>query len=103
MEKLSILIDQKITGGKKPVYAKHEWQEFGVRLAQDLKDLKHKVLYIKLAKEEKRSFLLKARDFAIDYSQARSRAKVFMWALQQLKKFGTIKPDNNPNGDKPKD
>jgi len=34
-----------------PVYAKHEWQEFGVRIAKELDDEKRTSMYIKFAKE----------------------------------------------------
>lgn len=63
----------------------YEFQDFGVRLAQSLGDLKHKSFYIKLSKETDRSLLEKARDLAIDYPKARSKAKVFMWFLKELK------------------
>jgi protein-arginine kinase len=61
-----------------------EFQDYGYRLAESLNDLKHKSLYIKLAKEEKRDLLHKAWDFVKD-SRAKSKAKLFMWKLKQLK------------------
>lgn len=65
-------------------YITQEFQDYGYRLAVELDDLKHKSLYIKLAKKEKRALLERARSFVID-SNARSKGKLFMWKLKQLK------------------
>jgi len=61
-----------------------EFQDFGYRLACDLDDLKHKSLYIRLAKNENRSLLEKALSYVQD-ANARSKARLFMWKLKQLK------------------
>lgn len=61
-----------------------EFQDYGLRLAHKLNDLEHKGLYIKMAKEQSRSILEQALRFVID-SQARSKAKLFMWKVKQLK------------------
>lgn len=66
-------------------YITQEFQDYGYRLAVDLNDLKHKSLYIKMAKTVDRSILEKAFSFISD-SNARSRAKLFMWKVKQLKK-----------------
>jgi len=66
-------------------YITREFQHYGYRLAEGLGDLKHKSLYIKLAKEVEREILQKAWDFVKD-SRAKSQAKLFMWKLQQLRK-----------------
>lgn len=65
-------------------YISHEFQDYGYRLAVQLDDLKHKSLYIKMAKEVDRSILEKARSFITD-SNARSKARLFMWKVKQLK------------------
>lgn len=65
-------------------YITREFQDYGYRLAVDLDDLKHKSLYIKMAKETDRVILEQARSFVID-SNARSKAKLFMWRVKQLK------------------
>lgn len=74
-------------------YISREFQDFGYRLAVDLNDLRHKSLYIKMAKDVDRSILLRALSFVAD-SQARSKARLFMWKVKQLKeeaeKTGTI-------------
>ena len=65
-------------------YVSREFQDYGLRLAHELDDLNHKSLYIKLAKQEKRSLLEQARSYVAD-ANVRSKAKVFMWKLKQLK------------------
>ncbi len=65
-------------------YITQEFQDYGYRLAVELDDLKHKALYIKMAKNENRGILEKARSFVVD-ANARNRAKLFMWKFKQLK------------------
>jgi len=65
-------------------YAKYEFQNFGLRLAKELNDTSHKSLYIKLAKEEKRILLEEALDF-VKESRAKSKPKLFMWKIKQLR------------------
>jgi len=67
------------------VYVTQEFQDYGYRLAAELNDLKHKSLYIKLAKEEDRGLLESARSYVLDADSARSKAKLFMWKLQKLR------------------
>ncbi len=64
----------------------YEFQEFGVRLSEELNDHKHKTYYIKIAKEYPRSLIEQARDYALGYSKAKSKAKIFMWYLKENKK-----------------
>lgn len=67
------------------VHAKHEFQEYGIWLSEQLHDKKHKALYIKLAKEKTRSLLERAKVFAMDYnSKSVNRGRLFMWKLQQI-------------------
>lgn len=65
-------------------YISQEFQDYGYRLAVEFDDLKHKSLYIKMAKNEKRGILESARSFVID-SNAKSKARLFMWKVKQLK------------------
>ncbi len=65
-------------------YITQEFQDFGYRLAMELNDPEHKSLYIKLAKTTDRILLEQALSFVSD-SQARSKAKLFMWKLKELK------------------
>ncbi len=65
-------------------YISREFQAFGIHLAEELNDYKHKSLYIKLAKTMHRSLLEKALSFASD-SKAKNKGALFMWRLKQLK------------------
>lgn len=79
-------IKKKIRKFDKPdTNVSREFQFYGYELAKKLSDLKHKALYIKLAKEEPRDLLEKAYRFAIDYREAKSKAKLFMFKLKELK------------------
>lgn len=70
----------------KKKYISQEFQDYGYRLAEKLYDLEHKALYIKLAKEFPRSVLESALSFVKDANNVKSRAKLFMWKLKELKK-----------------
>jgi len=84
MESLRKIIERK-QGKKFPVYAKHEFQEYGIYLSEVLHDPKHKALYIKYAKEKPRKLLEEAKSFAKDYNtKSVNRGKLFMWKLAEL-------------------
>lgn len=70
----------------RPKNIAHEFQIYGVYLAESLDDTKHYSLYIKLAKELDRNILEEALNFTKGYYSAKSKARVFMWRLKQLKK-----------------
>lgn len=70
----------------RPKNLSKEFQVYGVYLAETLQDTKHYSLYIKLAKELDRKILEEALNFTKGYTSAKSKAKVFMWKLQQLKR-----------------
>lgn len=73
--------------GKGAPRAKHEFQEYGIWISEQLHDQRHKTLYIKLAKEKFRPLLEKARVFAIDYNtKSVNRGRLFMWKLVELEK-----------------
>ncbi len=65
-------------------YISREFQSFGIHLAEELDDYKHRALYIKLAKTIHRSILEKALSFASD-SNARNKGALFMWKLKEIK------------------
>ena len=67
-------------------YISREFQDYGLRLAQSLNDLKNKSLYIKLAKTTPRTVLEDALVFVKDAYQVKSKAKLFMWKLKEMKK-----------------
>ncbi|MFC1790421.1 hypothetical protein ACFLZP_02990 [Patescibacteria group bacterium] len=67
-------------------YISQEFQDYGYRLAQQLSDLKHKALYIKMAKETSRNLLDEALRFVKEAYNVKSKARLFMWKLKELKK-----------------
>lgn len=69
---------------RKGKYSKNEFQVFGVYLATNLEDTAHTSLYIKLSKDVDRNLLEKALAFVKD-SHARSKGKLFMWKLKELR------------------
>ena len=64
-------------------YITQEFQDYGYRLAVELGDEKNASLYIKLAKEDERINLEKARVFVKDANNVRSKKKLFMWSLKK--------------------
>lgn len=70
----------------RPKNISHEFQMYGVYLAESLDDTKHYSLYIKLAKELPRNILEEALNFTKGYYGAKSKAKIFMWKLTELRK-----------------
>ena len=66
-------------------YISREFQSYGIYLSETLGDYKHRSLYIRLAKTVPRAILEKALNFVKD-SNARSRARLFMWKLAKLRK-----------------
>lgn len=69
----------------RPKNIAHEFQMYGVFLAESLDDTKHYSLYIKLAKELPRQILEEALNYTKDYYNAKSKAKIFMWRLKELR------------------
>lgn len=69
----------------RPKNLTREFQVYGVYLAESLDDTKHYSLYIKLAKELPRAMLEEALNYTKGYYSAKSKAKVFMWRLAQLR------------------
>ena len=66
-------------------YISREYQAYGVKLAEELDDKTHVSLYIKLARDIDRGVLERARSFIKD-ANARSKPKLFMWKVGELKK-----------------
>ena len=60
-----------------------EWQDYAFRLAVELDDKSHTPIYMRIAKSYPRELTEKARMFVSD-SNAKSKAKLFMWKLKQL-------------------
>src|SRR3989338_1568466 len=64
-------------------YISREFQAYGVYLAEQLNDIKHKSLYIKLAKTVPRPLLEKALEFTAD-AKVKRKGALFMWKLKEL-------------------
>lgn len=67
-------------------YVSREFQLYGYKLAEELGDLSHKALYIKLAKTAPRPLLEQARNFVKDAGNVNSPARLFMWKLKELRR-----------------
>lgn len=93
-QQLSDLV-QKYEKPQKNKYIGHEFQMYGLRLAEELNDFAHKSLYIRLAKNVERGILERARSFVSD-ANARSKAKLFMWKLKELLAAYKEKQKNKP-------
>jgi len=66
-------------------YISREFQSYGIYLAEELGDYKHKSLYIRLAKTIPRAILEKALSFVKD-ANAKSKPRLFMWKMGELRK-----------------
>lgn len=82
MKSIKQILDEK-QAGERNKYVSREFQDYGYRLAAELGDLKHKALYIKLAKTHDRAILEAAKRFVKD-SHADNPGALFMWKLKQL-------------------
>jgi hypothetical protein len=69
---------------KEDKHISREFQAYGIHLAEELNDYKHRGLFIKLAKTHPRPLLEKAFSFVID-SKADNKGALFMWKLKELK------------------
>jgi hypothetical protein len=67
-------------------YISREFQSFGIYLSEELSDHTHKALYIKLAKTVPRSILEQALNFVKAAGNAKSKGRLFMWKLKELRK-----------------
>jgi hypothetical protein len=82
MQKISSILTQFDPMEDK--YISREFQAYGMYLAETLGDYAHKALYIRLAKTIPRAILEKALSFVKD-SNARSKGRLFMWKLKELR------------------
>ncbi len=85
MKKLSQILDE-VAHPDRPKNISREFQNYGVYIAEQLNDTKHYSLYIKLAKDYNRGILDEALTYAKAYTTAKSKARIFMWRLSQLRK-----------------
>lgn len=61
-----------------------EWQDYAYRLAIALDDTVHTAIYMRVVKNTPRDLVEKAKSFVMD-AGARSKGKMFMWKLKQIK------------------
>lgn len=87
MKKLGSIIAE--TKFNRPKNLSTEFQVFGVYLAEQLDDTKRYSLYIKLAKDTPRGILNEALTYTKAYTTAKSKARIFMWKLKQLREVST--------------
>ena len=81
-------------------YISREFQSYGYYLAEELNDMKHKALYMKLAKTLPRGILEKALSYVKD-AKFKKKGALFMWKLKELgawekKAKGKIKVEDIP-------
>lgn len=86
MKRIGTIIEET-KNPKRPKNLSTEFQVYGVYLAESLDDTKHYSLYIKLAKITPRALLDEALTYTKGYTNARSKGKIFMWKLAELKKL----------------
>lgn len=78
-------------------YISREFQKYGYDLAEELGDLEHKSLYMRLAKITPRHLLEQARYFVKDAGNVKSPSRLFMWKLKQLREEWKGKNGNTTN------
>lgn len=83
-------------------YISREFQAYGYYLAETLNDLKHRGIYMKLAKNMPRALLERALSYVKD-AKIKRKGALFMWKLKQLGAWPTKKPVTNRSKKKVKD
>ena len=83
-KQIGLLIDKYKVDDTGQRRISREWQDFAYRLALELDDLEHTSLYMRMCKSYPRGLLEEARSFVSD-SNAKSKAKLFMWKVKELK------------------
>lgn len=64
----------------------HEFQDYAYRLANDLNDVAHLHIYMKLAKTVPRFIFEKTYEFVAD-ANTQEKAKLFMWKFKQVRQM----------------
>lgn len=95
MQSIGSLVSKKFNPSDSDKYVSREFQKYAYELAKELDDLPHKSLYMRLAKNTPRGLMESARSFVKDATNAKSRGRLFMWRLKQLKDSTRLK--NNAN------
>lgn len=85
MQSIGQIVDSKFDPSDTDKYVSREFQKYAYELAKELDDLPHKSLYMRLAKNTPRGLMESARSFIKDATNAKSKGRLFMWRLKQLK------------------
>ncbi len=91
MQSIGSLVSKKFTVSTTDKYVSQEFQKYAYELAKELDDLPHKSLYMRLAKNTPRGLMESARSFVKDATNAKSKGRLYMWKLKQLKDSAKIK------------
>jgi len=95
MQSIGQIVASKFDPSDTDKYVSREFQKYAYELANELDDLSHKSLYMRLAKNTPRGLMESARSFIKDATNAKSKGRLFMWKLGELKK--SIKLNKNAN------
>lgn len=85
MESIQDLLKNKLQD--KPQESKHvtqEFQSYALYLAEQLNDMKHRGIYMRMAKTMPRGILSSALSFVSD-ANTTNKAKLFMWKVKQIR------------------
>lgn len=85
MQSIGKLIAKKFDPTDTDKYVSREFQKYAYELAKELEDLPHKSLYMRLAKNTPRGLMESVRSFVKDATNVKSKGRLFMWRLKQLK------------------
>ena len=96
MQSIGQLVAKKFNPSDTDKYVSQEFQKYAYELAKELDDLPHKSLYMRLAKNTPRGFMESARGFVKDATNAKSKGRLFMWKLGELKKAAKLKKELTP-------
>lgn len=89
----SIIEDNKHKN--RPKNLSQEFQVYGVYMCEELGDTTNYPLYMRLAKTVSRPVLEEALTFCKAYYSAKSKPKLFLWKLKQLKEEQKLKNPSN--------
>lgn len=85
MQRIGKVIQSKFEVKDTDKYVSREFQKYAYNLSLELDDLAHKSLYMRLVKNTPRGLIESARSFVKDATNAKSKGRLFMWKLKQLK------------------
>ncbi len=83
---LADILDKYKVDEPKQKRISREWQDYAYRLAVELEDTAHTSLYMRLCKNTQRYLLEEARMFVRGRERVKSKARLFMWKLSELRK-----------------